>query len=428
MTETIHVNYLARVEGEGALTIRFRGDTVDEVKLSIFEPPRFFEGFLRGRSQEEVPDITARICGICPVAYQMSACYAIENALGIRVDGPLRELRRLLYCGEWIESHCLHMFLLHVPDFLGYQDAVSMAKDHAPLVQRGLRMKKAGNAILSMLGGREIHPINVRLGGFYRVPTVNELQSLVPELRWARDAAIKTVADFARFEFPEFDRDYEFVALRHPEEYPFCEGRIVSSKGLDIPVSDYDQYFEEQQVPYSTAMHSIIRGRGDYFCGPLARFNLNYDRLSHVAREAAHRSGLGVPCTNPFKSLLARAVEVVQTFDEALAIIQSYSPPPESSLEIIPQAATGSGCTEAPRGILYHRYQVDSEGLVKDAQIIPPTSQNQKSIEADLYAIASRLAAMPHDEATWLAEQTVRNYDPCISCSTHFLTLRIEHG
>lgn len=426
MTETIHVNYLARVEGEGALTIRFRGNRVDEVKLSIFEPPRFFEGFLRGRSQEEVPDITARICGICPVAYQMSACYAIENALGIRIDAALHQLRRLLYCGEWIESHCLHMFLLHAPDFLGYQDAVSMAKDHAPLVQRGLRMKKAGNAIVSLVGGREIHPINVRLGGFYQVPTGKELQSLVGELSWARDAAIETLADFARLEFPEFERDYEFVALRHPKEYPFCEGRIVSSKGLDIAVSDYDRYFEEQQVPHSTALHSVIRGRGDYFCGPLARFNLNFDRLNPVAREAADHVGFRVPCMNPFKSLLARAVEVVQTFDEALSIIESYSPPEKSCLGIFPKEATGYGCTEAPRGILYHRYKIDMEGLIEDARIVPPTSQNQKSIEADLYAIASRLAAMPHDEATWLAEQTVRNYDPCISCSTHFLTLRIE--
>jgi coenzyme F420-reducing hydrogenase alpha subunit len=332
----------------------------------------------------------------------------------------------LLYCGEWIESHCLHMFLLHAPDFLGYQDAIGMAKQHGPLVQRGLRMKKAGNSIVTILGGREIHPINVKVGGFYRVPTRNELQKLLPELRWAKNAAVQTVADFSSFPFPEFERDYEFVALRHPDEYPFCEGRIVSNKGLDIDLHDYDDTFEEQQVPHSTALHSIIKERGEYFCGPLARINLNFDKLCSDARESAQRAGLTVPCHNPFKSLLARAVEVVQVFDEAITIIEHYAKPDLPCVDIPHQSASGSGCTEAPRGLLYHRYSVDEQGLIQYAKIVPPTSQNQKSIEGDLYAIASRLTQMPHEEATWLAEQTVRNYDPCISCSTHFLKLKIE--
>ncbi len=426
MAKTIKVDYLTRVEGEGALRIRFKGDQVRDVKLRIFEPPRFFEGFLRGRSMEEVPDMVARICGICPVAYQMSACHAIEDALDIRLDGALRKLRRLLYCGEWIESHCLHMFLLHVPDFLGYQDAVTMAKEHGALVQRGLRLKKAGNAIINIVGGREVHPINVRVGGFYRTPTPQELETLLPELYWARDAAVETVAELAVFDFPHFVRDYEFVALSHPEEYPFCEGRIVSSKGMDIPVIDYDQTFAELQVPHSTALHSVIKGRGEYFCGPLARVNLNFEQLRPIVRKAAQQADFATPCTNPFKSLLARAIEVVQAFDEAVEIIEAYVPPEPAHVDITPMAATGYGCTEAPRGMLYHRYVLDEQGLIQDAKIVPPTSQNQKTIESDLYTIASQLAKMPHADATWLAEQTVRNYDPCISCSTHFLKLKIE--
>ncbi len=426
MTKTIKVDLLTRVEGEGALTIRFKGNKVRDVQLRIFEPPRFFEGLLRGRAQQEAPDITARICGICPVAYQMSACQAIEDAVGIQLNDALRALRRLLYCGEWIESHCLHMYLLHAPDFLGYQDMISMAKDHGPLVQRGLRMKKAGNAIVTIIGGREVHPINVKVGGFYRVPTHQELKELLPELSWAHAAAIQTVADFAVFPFPEFERDYEFVALRHPEEYPFCEGRIVSNKGLDIDVHAYEVNFEEAQVPHSTALHSTINGRGGYFCGPLARINLNFDKLCPEAREAAQRAGLTVPCTNPFKSLLARAVEVVHAFDEAIKIIEHYAKPEYACIAVPHKAATGYGCTEAPRGILYHRYEVDEGGLIQAAKIVPPTSQNQNSIEADLYSIAPQLIGMPHDKATWLAEQTVRNYDPCISCSTHFLKLNIE--
>lgn len=426
MARTIKVDCLTRVEGEGALTIRFRGDRVREVRLRIFEPPRYFEAFLRGRAREEAPDITARICGICPVAYQMSACHAIEDAAGIHVGEAVRMLRRLLYCGEWISSHCLHMFMLHAPDFLGYPDAISMAQDHAELVRRGLGMKQVGNAIMSTVGGRAIHPVNVKTGGFYRAPALAELQALLPGLYRARDAALETVADFARLDFPEFEHDYEFVALRHPQEYPFCEGRIVSSKGLDIDIHDYETVFREEQVPHSTALHSTIRGRGAYVCGPLARINLNFDRLLPVTREAAERAGFSVPCLNPFRSIQARSLEVLQAIDEAVAILEAWQHPAQIAHELPCHTATGHGCTEAPRGILYHRYVVDSDGLIEDARIVPPTSQNQKSIETDLYQIAERLARLPHDEAVWLAEQTVRNYDPCISCATHFLKLRIE--
>jgi coenzyme F420-reducing hydrogenase alpha subunit len=421
----IKVDYLARVEGEGSLTITFKGNQASRVQLSIFEPPRFFEAFLKGRRAQEAPDITARICGICPVAYQMSACHAIEQVLGITVDGPLRGLRRLLYCGEWIESHVLHAYMLHAPDFMGYQDSLSMAKDHPDLVKAGLRIKKAGNAIVERLGGRAIHPVNVRVGGFYRLPTRDELQTLAPELEWALQAAQDGLKIMAGFRFPDFERDYEFVALRHPDEYPFNEGRLVSNKGLDIAVADYEDHFEERQVEHSNALQSVIKKRGAYFCGPLARFNLNYDKLSPLAKNAAQAAGLSLPVCNPFKSLLVRMVEVIQAIDEALRIIEGYEMADRPFIDVPMRAGRGTGCTEAPRGSLYHRYDIDDEGLITFATIVPPTSQNQKTIEDDLFAIAPTLADLPHADATWLAEQTVRNYDPCISCATHFLTLNI---
>jgi sulfhydrogenase subunit alpha len=425
-TRTISVDTLARVEGEGALLIRLKGNKAESVELRIFEPPRFFEAFLRGRSQMEVPDITARICGICPVAYQMSSCHAIEDAAGVTVGGPLRTLRRLLYCGEWIASHALHVFLLHAPDFLGYEDALAMAKDHPDAVRNGLRIKKAGNAIVARLGGREVHPVNVRVGGFYRVPTRGELRELLPEIVWAKGAVRDALAWIGRFSFPAFERDYEFVALRHPAEYPFCEGRIVSNKGLDIAVREFDEHFVEEQASYSTALHAHIKGRGPYFCGPLARFNLNFDALSDVAREAAHSAGLSVPCNNPFKSIVVRCVEMLQSFVEAERMIEGYTPPDRAFVEVPTRASTGYGASEAPRGLLYHRYSVDAEGTIEDARIVPPTSQNQKTIEDDLFAMAETLSELPHKDAAWRAEQAVRNYDPCISCSTHFLQLRIE--
>ena len=425
-TRTLKVDYLARVEGEGAMWIKIKDGAVADVKLKIFEPPRFFEAFLRGRNFSEAPDITARICGICPVAYQMSAIHAMEDACGIHIDGPLRALRRLIYCGEWIESHSLHIYLLHAPDFLGYESAIHMAKDYRDLVQRGLQLKKVGNQIVSLLGGREIHPINVRVGGFYRAPLKADLMLLAERLKWARDAALETVRWVAEFPFPDFEQDYEFVALRHPDEYPFNDGRLVSNKGLDISVQEYDQHFVEEQVPHSNALHSVLKTGGAYFVGPMARYNVNFDKLAPMAQEAARAAGLGPRCGNPFKSIIVRAVEVLHACDEALRIIDAYEAPEQSAMDVRPRTATGYGCTEAPRGILYHRYRIDGQGVILDAKIVPPTSQNQKIIESDLWKFVPKYLDLPPDDLTWQCEQAIRNYDPCISCAAHFLKLKIE--
>jgi coenzyme F420-reducing hydrogenase alpha subunit len=423
---TIQVRMLARVEGEGGLLLRFRdGEPVTAI-LDIYEPPRFFEALLRGRPAAEAPDITARICGICPVAYQMSACQAIESLVGLELEAPLRTLRRLLYCGEWIESHVLHVFMLHAPDFLGFPDVVAMARDHGEWVQRALRMKKAGNALMTVVGGREIHPINVRVGGFHRLPAAAELRALVPELEWGRDTARAALEWASTLAFPALERDYEFVALRHPDEYPMIGGRLVSSRGLDIPVEEYEAHFEEVQVPHSNALHSVRRGGGSYLVGPLARFNLCFDQLGAAARGAALAVGLRPPLCNPFRSLLVRLVETIQAFDEAARIAAAWEAPGAAHQEPEWRAGVGWGCTEAPRGILVHRYRTDAAGGVLEAKIVPPTSQNQRSIESDLLALAPLLADLPEEAATLRAEQAVRNHDPCISCATHFLRLRIE--
>ena len=425
-SRTIKVDTLARVEGEGALFVKVQGQQVKEVKLRIFEPPRFFEAFLRGRKFSEVPDITARICGICPIAYQMSGCHAIEDAFGMKVDGQIRALRRLIYCGEWIESHALHVYLLHAPDFLGYEDAIRMAKDHPKEVERGLQLKKAGNAIMTLLGGREIHPINVRVGGFYKIPSREEFRPLEENLKWAREAALETVRWVAGFSFPSFERDYEFVALRHPREYPLNEGRLVSNKGLDIEIRDYDRHFAEEHVEHSNALHSTLLERGPYFVGPLARYNLNFELLSPLAQQSAREAGLGKTCRNPFQSILVRAVEIVHACDEAIRLLEEFEMPEKSFVECEAGVGVGHGCTEAPRGILYHRYRLDEKGIILDAKIVPPTSQNLKMIENDLLDLVSANLALPNDDLQWKCEQSIRNYDPCISCATHFLKLHVE--
>ena len=287
----IKVDYLARVEGEGAIYVKVKNGILEDVKVNIFEPPRFFEAFLRGRKFSEAPDITARICGICPIAYQMSSTHAMENAFGINVNGQLRALRRLIYCGEWIESHILHLYMLHAPDFLGYQDAIQLAKDMPDVVTKALKLKKIGNDIVNLLGGREIHPINVKVGGFYKVPTKKQLNELAEKLKWARDSAIDTVKLVATFPFPDFEQEYEYVALRHPNEYPFNEGKLVSNKGLDIEIKDYENHFAEEHVQHSNALHSVLKERGNYFVGPIARYNLNFDKLTPLCKETAKKIG-----------------------------------------------------------------------------------------------------------------------------------------
>ena len=424
----IAVDYLARVEGEGAMYLKLRGDEVEDLKFKIFEPPRFFEAFLRGRRFSEAPDITARICGICPIAYQTSACNAMEHAAGVQITGGLRDLRRLIYCGEWIESHVLHVFFLHAPDFLGYDSAIAMASDFPDRVQTGLRLKRIGNRIMSVLGGREIHPINIRVGGFYRTPTKTELDGLVPELEWALEAAADTARWVAGFSFPGFERDYEFVALSHPEEYAIQQGRIASNRGLDIAVEEWSDNFEESHVEWSNALHARLKTGGSYHVGPMARYALNSERLTPRARDIAEEVGLGQVCSNPFRSIVVRVIEIVFACEEALRLIDGYERPPEPFLDVAPRQAVGFGASEAPRGLLYHRYAIDGDGAITEAHIVPPTSQNQLSIEDDLRAYVVGRTQLPDEELQWQLEQAIRSYDPCISCATHFLDLTVDRG
>ncbi len=435
-SRVLHVGSLSRVEGEGALYLGVRDGTVTQARLDIYEPPRFFEALLRGRSHTEPPDITARVCGICPVAYQMSACAAIEDACGVSVDPAIRDLRRLLYCGEWIESQALHIHLLHAPDFLGRASAIELARTHRGEVERGLRLKKAGNSLMELLGGRAIHPVNVRLGGFHRAPTRPELLGLEEELRRALDDAWDTVRWVAGFEFPDARVEADLLALAAPDTYAIEGGTptVLRTSGtqLSFPVRDFTRRVTETQVPHSTALHSRLDGRV-HLTGSLARFAISGTRLSEVARQAAVEAGLGDPrsgavCRNPFRSILVRAVETVYAVTEALRIIRAYEPPERPYTDVPPVAGVGHGATEAPRGVLYHRYELAADGTVLSAVLVPPTAQNQGAIEDDLRRLAQR-AISEHDpddaELTDLCERAIRNHDPCISCATHFLDLTV---
>jgi coenzyme F420-reducing hydrogenase alpha subunit len=422
-SRTVSVEALSRVEGEGAMYVETVDGEVTDVQLRIYEPPRFFEAFLRGRGHLEPPDITARICGICPVAYQMSACRAIEDACGVTVDGPLDDLRRLIYCGEWIESHTLHVYLLHAPDFVGLESALELAERDRPTVERGLRLKRVGNELIEFVGGRAIHPINVRVGGFHRVPTRRELARLRGPVEQARDDALETVRWVARFDFPDRQIDSAMVSVSDPGHYPVIGGRVVSTSGLDIAESEFLDHVVETHLRHSTALHAALDG-DEYVVGPLARYALTSDRLAPVASDAAREAGLGAVERNPFRSIIVRAVEVLHACAEALRIIDDYEEPDRPAVAVEPRAGVGHGCTEAPRGLLYHRYELDGAGAILDARIVPPTSQNQRAIEHDLRHVVEDNLHLDDDALARLAEQTIRNHDPCISCATHFLDFR----
>lgn len=427
MTErVIQVDALARVEGEGALYVRLNGRELEACEFRIFEPPRFFEALLVGRAFAEAPDITSRICGICPIAYIASACQAMEAALGVEVTADIHALRRLIYCGEWIQSHVLHAAMLHAPDFLGLESALDIAKTHPDLVRKALRLKKIGNSLMEAVGGRAVHPVNTRVGGFWRAPDPAALLALLPELDWGVQAARDLALAFAGFDFPADAGDYHFVSLIHPTLYPICEGRIGSSRGLDIAAAEFGAHFVEEHVSRSNALHGRMADGSAYMVGPLARYANNFARLSPAAQATARDCGLAEVETNPFKSILVRMVEVQYAVEEAARIIRAYRPPEPSFIATPARAGSGQAATEAPRGICWHDYSVDAAGLITHARIVPPTSQNQPQMELDLARVVRESLDLEEDALRVRCEQTIRNYDPCISCATHFLKLTVE--
>jgi coenzyme F420-reducing hydrogenase alpha subunit len=421
--KSIQVGYITRVEGEGSVSITVENGELKDVRLKIFEPPRFFESLLCGRSVWEAPDITARVCGICPVAYQMSAVYGIENLASMELDKEIHDWRRLFYCGEWIQSHSLHLFMLHLPDFLGYSSLLSMVQDHKTLVQNGLLVKKVGSDIIQLLGGRDIHPINVCLGGFYRLPPLESIKSQVSGIWQAYDIMLAVIQFLAGLEYPDVERDYEFLALRGDREYPMCGGRVVSSLGLDIDVHEFEDHIEEFQVRGSNALYSRRKFGGPYLCGPMARLALNFESLPTDLKDLAMRCGIEGGTRNPYRSILVRAIEILYALQESARLIDELAYPDSATKEIKIPAGTARWATEAPRGLLYHRYEVDQRGIIKAASLIPPTSQNQLSMEADLRVLIGPYLQGESHQLEHLCERLIRNHDPCISCAAHFLRI-----
>ena len=426
----IDVPLLARVEGEGALDLTIRDGRIDELRLRIFEPPRLFEQFLVGRHHTEVPDLVARICGICPVAYQMSGLSALERLFApdpATWPAPwVRRMRRLFYCGEWIQSHALHIHLLAAPDFLGFDSAPAMAAHYGDELRRGLALQAVGNRIIELIGARSVHPVGARLGGFWRAPSMGDAAELAAAAKRALPAAADLVRWTASLPLPRHPQRFNCVSLRHPTEYPMLAERIVAESGLDISVDQFEGHFSEHQVPHSTALHALLDGR-PYLVGPLARMNLNHDRLHSRVTALLNEIGFALPSHDMAHSIVARAVEILQALIEAADILTDYEPQLPAYTDLTPRAGIARGASEAPRGLLWHRYDLDDAGMIAHARIVPPTSQNQARIEADLAATLAAIG-LDQDDTTLrkAGEQVIRNYDPCISCATHFLHLTLH--
>ncbi|MBT9540462.1 Ni/Fe hydrogenase subunit alpha [Thiobacillus sp.] len=425
-TVAIHVPVLARVEGEGALDLRIEDGNITQLRLRIFEPPRFFEKFLEGRHYSEIPDLVARICGICPVAYQVTAAQALEKLFGVELSPWAQAMRRVFYCGEWIQSHSLHIHLLAAPDFFGCGNAIELAKIAPDEVRRGLRIQALGNELMDLFGARSVHPVGVRIGGFHAAPALSRIRDLRDKLRAALPEAEALVRWAARIPMPPDDQAFVSVAMRHPTAYAIETGAIAASDGLLIEADAYDAHFAEQHEPHSTALFSTYHQQ-PYLVGPLARLNLNHDRLPVSIQTLLAETGFTLPSRNLFHSLLARAVEILLALQEAARLLDDYTLPDSPWAPVTPRAGVATGCTEAPRGLLWHRYEMDADGRVVNARIVPPTSQNQGRIEQDLRLSLLNFGLDHPDDALRLhCEKVIRNYDPCISCATHFLRLNVE--
>ncbi len=427
MKKSIVVDEVCRVEGHGGITVSIQNGKVSEVKFDIFEGSRFFEPLLKGRPYDEIASITSRICAICSFGHTLASVQATEDAFGVKVSPQTEKLRDLMMQAEMIESHSLHLFCLVLPDLLGYPSAIHMAADHKEAVAMGLGLKKIGNTMREVLGGRAIHPCNAIVGGFGKLPAPDALAALQDPLKKALDDSMKAVDLFASLENPNYaESPTIYAALDSPGGiYGYFGKDILVSTGERLDIHDYRKLTNEKTVSHSHAKHSLFSGK-PYMTGSLARLILNEKKLQGRAKEAQKKLRLRLPSDNIFDNNLAQAVELVFSLERSLGIIGEFlreGPREEKLPEIKPRAGQGVGAVEVPRGTLYHSYSYDEQGRILEADIITPTAQNLANAEKDFRAAVERLPKEPQESMAFKLEMVARAYDPCISCSVHLIEL-----
>lgn len=429
----IFVDYIARAEGDGAIDIVIgRDGELKKARWKLWEPPRFFEGFLVGRKFDEVPEIVQRICGICPHPHLVASLQAVERAMDVRVSEQTVLLRKLLGMGDWLMSHALHVYFLAAPDFLGYESAIAMAgvEELKPVVEKALKLKRLGNDISVLICGHEIQNRTAVVGGFTAVPARSDLEKIKERLKAAKEFGFETVKLGATLAsqppFPGLVRKCEHLALRDEKGYAVNHGRLVSTEGLDVPDWEYPQWIIEKHVPECNAKHATIRGRDSFLTGPLARVNINFDLLSADARAAALEAGFEAPCFNPFMSIVARGIEMIHLMDEFIEVADQLGEPVFEEPKYQIKAGESYAIVEAARGICCHGGKIDSNGVVQKWDIVAPTARNIYNLEKDFQEFVPRLLDLSEEELTLKCEMMVRNYDPCQSCATHMLKVKIR--
>jgi len=422
---SINVHHVTRVEGHGDIDVNLKNGTIEKCSWSVVEAPRFFEAFLQGRSYKDVNHITSRICGICSIGHQMASLKATEAAMGVKISEQTRLLRKLLLHGENMQSHVLHTYFLVAPDFFGVGSVFPLVKTHKDVVVRALTLKKLVNDLCDVVGGRTVHPIRCKVGGFSCLPKVAELEQTRARLEAARPEIDKTVELFATLKIPAFERETEYIGLFSKTEYPLYEGELCSSDAGTYKDEDYLAVTNEYVVPQSTAKYAKNK-RDAYMAGALARFNLNHATLHPKAKKAAAALNLKAPCHNPFMISVAQVVEVVDSLENSIALIDTILKRglQEEALEVKPRAGRGVGIVDVPRGILFHDYTYNEKGEIVKANCVIPTNQNHANIQKDMEKFLPMILDKSRDEIRLSLEMLVRAYDPCISCSTHYLDVK----
>lgn len=418
LEKQIKVDYLARTEGEAGIYALISGSEVKELKFNIWEPARFFEGFLVGRMYYEVHDIVSRICGICPVSHMTTALRALEKATGAMVSEQTKTLRHILSRSQVMASHIIHLYMLAAPDYMDYDSILPIVSEHPDIFKRFLRMKTAANNLTTVIGGRALHTMTAIFGGFTRIPQQKQLVKAADSLKKVKDDALETVRFIASLPIPDFYSENIYVSLKGIDTYPVNEGRLTSTSGLDISEDEYRQHFSERQVPYTNAKYSSLEGKGPFMVGALARINQNFELLSNDAKAISKEVGFRVPNHNPYLNNLAQAIEVVDCIDDCTNLIDKLHLREEKPSYTI-NAGEASAITEAPRGLLYHSYRVSKNGVIEKADIVTPTAHNAFNIEKDLNLLLPTISRMDEETITMRCEELIRAYDPCFSCSVH---------
>ena len=422
----IDIHHVTRVEGHGNITVNAKNGVLEECRLDIVETPRFFEAMLRGRPYTEASHITSRICGICAVGHATASLRASENALGVELSEQAWLLRKLIFFGEMLDSHVLHTYMLVAPDFFNVGSVIPLAGIAPEAVLRALRMKKLAGDLCAIIGGRHTHPIAMTVGGFTHLPTVDEIKSIRDRLIDARKDIDDTVALFKTLPWPQFERETEYVALSKPDEYAFIDGTITTTDGAQYPTQDYRKVTNEHLVEHSSAKFTAHK-RDSYMVGALARFNVNYLQLHPRAKEAAEMLGIKPICTNPYYNSVAQVVEMAHSVEESIKICDTLIARGIKN-DTLPKfngkGGTGVGACEVPRGTLFHNYEIGDDGNIVNANCIIPTGQNLANIEGDMRALVPQIIDQGEQKVSMALEMLVRAYDPCISCSVHFLNVK----